>query len=391
MSEPVFEHRGGITAEEIARVRAMIGQPLRIEQFNHEATYDSIRHYAHGLGDDNPLWCDADYAAAGPYGTMVAPPTFCYSVFSAGVTPGFDAAQVFFGSARWEVERLARRGDRIIATAQLVDMFEVTGRKGGRMVVQVGETLYKTPEGELLARYISKSLRAKRADQSGGLHYEPRQTHVYSAAEKERIESGVLGYRRRGAPPRYFEDVAVGEQLPELIKGPLTITTLMTYYAGNLPTGYKAADMQTRMRHAARHAPDTVPNNRASGWLSEAVWPGEGHLDGRVARAVGMPGVYDNGWMRLGWVGQLATDWAGDHGHLKTLDVRANLPNLVGDTLFIRGTVSAKRIVGDAAIVDLDLRAENQLGDLSANGRAEVVLPRAQGRTVGEAAGRTAP
>ena len=375
MTDPVFEHVGGIEPAEIARVRGLIGQPLRIEQYNHEATYDAIRHYAHGLGDDNPLWCDPAYAAAGPHGTMVAPPTFFYSVFAPGVTPGFDAAQVFFGSARWEVSRLARRGEAIKATAKLVDLYEVKGRKGGNMVVQVGETTYANGTGEVLARYISKSLRAKRADQSGGLHYEPRATYTYNDDEKATIEAAVLEYRRRGAQPRHFEDVAIGEVLSPLVKGPLTITTLITYYAGNLPTGYKAADMQTRMRHAARTNPDSVPNNRASGWLSEAVWPGEGHLDGRVARAVGMPGVYDNGWMRLGWVGQLVTDWIGDHGTLLTLDVRANLPNLVGDTLWCRGKVSNKRMVDGKGVVDLELEAVNQLGDLSANGRAEVVLP----------------
>ena len=33
------------------------------EPWCHEATRDNIRHYAHGIGDDNPLWCDPDYAA----------------------------------------------------------------------------------------------------------------------------------------------------------------------------------------------------------------------------------------------------------------------------------------------------------------------------------------
>ena len=29
-----------------------------VEPWCHEATRDNIRHYAHGIGDDNPLWCD---------------------------------------------------------------------------------------------------------------------------------------------------------------------------------------------------------------------------------------------------------------------------------------------------------------------------------------------
>ena len=33
------------------------------EPWCYEATRDNIRHYAHGIGDDNPLWCDPEYAA----------------------------------------------------------------------------------------------------------------------------------------------------------------------------------------------------------------------------------------------------------------------------------------------------------------------------------------
>ena len=58
-----FRYSTGIRDEDIAEVRAMIGQPLRIPQWNLEASIDTIRHYAFGLGDDNPLWCDEDYAS----------------------------------------------------------------------------------------------------------------------------------------------------------------------------------------------------------------------------------------------------------------------------------------------------------------------------------------
>ena len=30
-----------------------------------EATRDNIRHYAHGIGDDNPLWCDPQHPEGG--------------------------------------------------------------------------------------------------------------------------------------------------------------------------------------------------------------------------------------------------------------------------------------------------------------------------------------
>jgi len=32
-----------------------------LERWNYEATRDAIRHYARGIGDDNPLWTDPAY------------------------------------------------------------------------------------------------------------------------------------------------------------------------------------------------------------------------------------------------------------------------------------------------------------------------------------------
>ena len=54
-----------ITDESLAALRQLVGMPVEetLEPWCTEATRDSIRHWAHGIGDDNPLWCDPDYAA----------------------------------------------------------------------------------------------------------------------------------------------------------------------------------------------------------------------------------------------------------------------------------------------------------------------------------------
>ena len=50
-----------------------------LEPWCHEATRDNIRHYAHGIGDDNPLWCDPEYAKESRHGDIVALPSFLFS------------------------------------------------------------------------------------------------------------------------------------------------------------------------------------------------------------------------------------------------------------------------------------------------------------------------
>ena len=50
-----------------------------LEPWCHEASRDNIRHYAHGIGDDNPLWCDPEYAKTTAYGNIVALPSFLFA------------------------------------------------------------------------------------------------------------------------------------------------------------------------------------------------------------------------------------------------------------------------------------------------------------------------
>ena len=55
-------------------------QVVEREPWNNEVTADAIRHFAYGISDDNPLWLDSDYAKAGPFGRITAPPAFLCSV-----------------------------------------------------------------------------------------------------------------------------------------------------------------------------------------------------------------------------------------------------------------------------------------------------------------------
>ncbi|MEZ5134631.1 MAG: hypothetical protein R2699_06125 [Acidimicrobiales bacterium] len=38
--------------------------------------------------------------------------------------------------------------------------------------------------------------------------------------------------RRRGAEPRWFEDVAVGDELGPIVKGPLRVTDMVCWHVG---------------------------------------------------------------------------------------------------------------------------------------------------------------
>src|ERR1700722_9130963 len=70
-----------ITEEGLTALRERIGikNSDSVEPWCYEATRDNIRRYAHGIGDDNPLFCDPDYAKKTQYGDVIAPPSFLFA------------------------------------------------------------------------------------------------------------------------------------------------------------------------------------------------------------------------------------------------------------------------------------------------------------------------
>ena len=65
-----------ITDEGVARLRARIGVAHPHPQPPHYLfpNEDAFRHVARAYGDDNPLWCDSDYAKRTRWGGPIAPP-----------------------------------------------------------------------------------------------------------------------------------------------------------------------------------------------------------------------------------------------------------------------------------------------------------------------------
>ena len=88
---------GELTEEGLAAAAGLIGKPLRRPrmQWIETATKDAIRHFAWGIGDDNPLWFDPEYARSAPAGTVLAPPCILYAVESTIVAPNSCSGSAF--------------------------------------------------------------------------------------------------------------------------------------------------------------------------------------------------------------------------------------------------------------------------------------------------------
>ena len=62
-------------------------------------------------------------------------------------------------------------------------------------------------------------------------------------------------------------------------------------------------------------------------------------------------------------------------GFLKTLNARVIRFNVWGDVQFIKGKVIDKYMTGDESIIKVEVWAENQKDEITAQGQGEVVLP----------------
>ncbi|MEO3861456.1 MaoC family dehydratase N-terminal domain-containing protein [Acrocarpospora sp. B8E8] len=363
-----FDLISDLTEAEIARVTSLEGTPIRIEQWNHEASWDSVRHYTWGLGDDNPLYCDPAYAEATPYGTLIAPPTFPYTAFDGAIGAGLPGVQPVYAGTDWTFHRRLRRGDRIIASATLGPVVRRSGRNAASMVIQSALCRYENQDGELIAESVARTFRIPRRAATDGLSFEPRDETVWSDAELDAIRSEAVSEYRRG--PEALSGVAVGDQVPAVVKGPIGRIDMTAYYAGCPGSpGYKSVELAWKYREWARTDPQRLPSNYDPSYFWERVLPSIGHQDATAARELGMPGAYNNGPQRVGWFAHCVSNWMGDGAFLAGLNVRLTLPEIFGDVVRISGTVA--EVAGTT--YTLDLTATNHLGERTASATAVVV------------------
>jgi acyl dehydratase len=371
-------HAPAIGSGALEEARSLLGMPIRVEQWNYEASRDAIRHYAWGIGDDNPLYSDPAYAQETTWGGIVAPPTFFFGLWDAVVAPGLPDVQWFYSGIDAEFHQPILRNDEVTASAEYVDAQPLSGKTVANMLVQTGDVRYHDQRGALLTRVLSHTFRVARQSAEGGLKYAPRDKHVYTADELAAIVDRQLNEYRRGAEVLYWDDVEVGTVLPGTVRGPINQQDMTAYYCGAVGTsGYKSTKLRWKYRDWAMNSPEKLPNNYDKSYYGAAVLPSIGHQDAKVAtQDLGMPGPYDNGPQRIGMLSTCVTNWIGDRGFVRKLSARLKLPVIFGDCTYTSGKVVGKRMEGEQALVDFELWGENQLGQVTIKGSATAELPR---------------
>ena len=357
-----------LTAEAIDEARSLIGVPLRRRPHYTAATRDVLLRYAKALGSRNPLYSDPSYGSLHTaWAALIGHPTAIFVFDHTFVAPKLAGIHAIYAGVTIEWFKQIRAGDRIDSTAMLTDVEELEGDFCGPMVLQTGEVGYTNQYDELVAVARPRVLRTPRDAARERGKYAHLGRHKYTAEEFESIMAGYEKEHVQGERAIYFEDLEPGDDLGELVKGPLT-TEDMNFFVCEIAETLFYRDFVAHMR---RHPADVYwhpDTNMPDSWDSSLL------LD-RVAQEFGFPVAHDTGLQRVAWLECLITNWMGDLAMLRKLDVRLTRPFFHADTGWLRGEVTGKDLVDGRPMVDLAVRCDNQRGEATATGVARVEMP----------------
>jgi hypothetical protein len=377
-----------ITDEGIARLRARIGvaEPHPMPPHYLRPGIDAFRHVAIAYGDDNPLWCDPAHAVASRWGAPIAPPPLVGGDTLIGedeVTevpadkrdlmrgdPLRGVHAFYSASAReWWAPLVSDR--QVFRRNALVAVLDKPSEFAERAVHEWTGQVFRDELGTLLAGQRRLMVRTERRKARERRKYEAIEPAYWTDDDIQAIEAQYATEAPRGADPRWWEDVAEGDDVGPMVKGPLTVTDMICWHVGMgmglygvrpMRLGYQNRRRVPRFFHRdEQNIPDVMQRV---------------HWDPEFARRSGNPTTFDYGRMRETWLIHLCTDWMGDDAWLWKLDCEFRRFNYVGDVQWLRGTVT-RRYLADGArpAVDLDLTAENQRGEQTTPGHATILLP----------------
>lgn len=399
MADP---HFGKITDEKLQRLRERVGAGLNPSHWtpapagkpvappmphegphNIEVTLDSLRHYAAGLGDDNPLYFDRSYGRSTRWGSPIAHPLYCWTVGEEDVPEGMEPSDEYKAlmkgdpirgtgalqaDLQYEFYRPMQPGDRIFKRTTSIGVKERQSSWGGRSVDAWTGVVTRNDRGEITHLQRGMWIRAERRPVAEVKEPQPA-PEPYTPEQLAAIDAGYAQRERRGATPRYWEDVQVGDELPTKVKGPLRVTDLIVWHIGwgmQFPT--YAFDFANRKRHDTPALYTPTPLNYPD--IVQRM-----HWEEEWALKVGASARYDFGGLREAFLMNLVTDWMGDDAWLWKLSVQHRKFNFIGDTTWVKGRVAAKRQVEGRNEVELQVWCENQRGLMTSPGTAVVLLP----------------
>ncbi len=363
--------RTGIDADSsLDEARSLIGVEHRGARTTIEITADNVRDYCNYIDSENPLYLDPVHGVSSRWGRPLAPPCM---IGTAIIAPGLRGVQWIYGGTRWRFHRPFGAGDMIAQRGRLVGAELKHGRNASNMIMQTGKTQCFNQRGELVVETDVYCMRIpRRRSSGGGLNYAKREVQ-WTRDELDGFTERILRQHEqlRGAEIRYWDDLEPGTAMPEMLYGPLRLSDIALTRGAivyGIVGGQENGGFGYMLDHYRRHPADSYINPETGA----TEHPHRGHWEQYMAEEVGMPGIYDVGYQRLGWLCRFVTDWMGDDAFLHMLEGTLRKPTIVGDVTTFSGQVIARKVVDGRAMITCKLVGKNQHGEETVTGFADI-------------------
>jgi acyl dehydratase len=374
-----------ITDHDIERQRQLIGfdEAARTAEYVQTASVDSIRNWAYGCGDDNPLFTDPNYAKKTRWGGVIAPGMMVGQInkpmkgdpvtdeVKALKKSLFKGIHVFVSGSQYNFYRPVRPGDTIYSYGGDLTCEVKQSEFAGRSVIITSRRVKVNQRAEVVATYdILRVLTERKTAVKKGKNLS-LQPASYTDEEWQAIEDIYAAEKVQGGTKRYFEDVEKGDSLGQQAKGPLTVTDVICFHAAGYGfTPYAPTANRRAHKNRQRIPAFYVKNEHGIPDVAQRL-----HWDPVWAQAIGNPMAYDYGVMRENYLWQYLNDWAGDDGIIVHIHDEIRKFNFMGDVQRVTGEVLAKRTENGQNLVDVAVKFVNQRGEESVRATATIALP----------------
>jgi len=318
-----------------AQVVAHVGEPLSASGSSEapdEVNIPMIRHWVDALDDRNPVYLDAAAAAGAGFGGVVAPPAMLQT----------------WTMGRPRIEGLAERGgaaDEIDPASPLAILADA----GFTATLATNSDLefvrYLRPGDRLSSEARLESV-SERKQTAVGEGYFVTWVNTYTDAAGDVV--GRQHFRIFRFRPGSAASTS-GVRKPTVPAAPPTGEELPPFTLNVTPAVVVAGAIASR---------DFMPV----------------HHDRDYAQAQGAPDIFMNILTTNGYVARYVTDWAGPNARLRSIAIRLGGPAIPGQPLRFTGRVVSERLDGDDRVLEVAVRAANDLGD-HATGTVTLALP----------------
>ena len=374
-----------------------LGKPMDQSFLREPIANNDIRRWVHAMHYPNLLHFDPAYSAASRWGKLVAPLSFAIATDDGhGAAPAcvgcLPNSHLLFGGDEWWFY-----GPRIFAGDTIVNEripFDYTVKKTGfgDTCFQRGDNHYTNQNGERVATQRSTSIRY--TAEAGGESVDASRADdpVWSDAELAALDERKFAWIRMlhdlGHGERWWDDVAVGDDLPERVFGPHSIASFTTEWRAFIVNTWGTMNLRKQDLLALGFLPEMAglendPDHQlVNPEETDGAYygPSRGHLFPQFARKIGMPRGYGYGASMGAWITDYLAGWAGEWGMVRHSNCNYRGPALTGDVTIQTAKVIDKFIDEEGRhMVQVDSRMVNQTGATMATAKAEIELPKKPG------------